>query len=173
MSFIRIDPGNARCGLAALRKDGAGRLTLSMRKTLIRTRAVDVRAAVESLVATFDLGDDDLVAIEDQLLGPNPHTMAKIVEARTRWLQEFESAGIRVVLVAPQTWSSATVIRMPTRLGPVKGNSPREVRKLGAIAWAKAAYGLAESEGDDVAEAVAISHWAAYRGEAAYSQRVA
>lgn len=149
--IVGIDPA-ARTGWAVV--DAQGRRP--MRAVQAGTLKGQDAAAVQSLVRhlTQPHVRPDLVAIEDQYYGRNVATLKSLVETRTRFLQEFQAAGIPAILVAANDWQMGLLKGM---IGP---RSMRKERKAAAKKYGQILFGEHAAANQDEWDACLIAVYA-------------
>lgn len=147
---LAIDPG-AHAGWSLIEEGGIG---VIHGYGILKT---DAQVIHKFVVDQFDkaakTGYGLVAYIEDQYMGVNPKSMAKIVECRARFQQELEARGVQVTLVAPQRWQQGLLGR-----GLISIKSKRADRKKAAQFYVKSVYGVDATI--DEADAICLSIWA-------------
>ena len=147
MMAIGIDPGTVRTGYGVVRRDGARFLRLASgairthSKTPMGERLLAIHNGLEQLLATFA---PEEAAVEDIFFSRNPRSVLKLGQVRGVILVVLEKRGIPVASYAP-----AFVKRAVVGGGQAaKGQMQRVVQAM---------LGMAETPGEDEADALAIA----------------
>ena len=146
---VGIDPA-AKTGWAVLDAEGR-RPTRVVQAGSLKPDANAVARLVRHLTQPWV--KPDIVAIEDQYYGRNVHTLKKLVETRSRFMQGFEAAGVRVVLVPANDW------QMGLLKGMIQPRSQRKERKKAAAMYGKRLYGEHAAANQDEWDAICVATW--------------
>jgi Holliday junction resolvasome RuvABC endonuclease subunit len=148
--IVGIDPA-AKTGWAVLDAEGRRPLRVVQAGSL-RPDANAVAQLVRHL--TQPSVRPDLIALEDQFFGRNVHTLKKLVETRSRFMQGFEVAGVRVVLIPANDW------QMGLLKGMIHAKSKRKDRKAAAKKYGQLLFGEHAAANQDEWDAVCLATWA-------------
>lgn len=95
----------------------------------------------------------DVVAIEDQYLDKNVHTLIRLVEMRVRFQHSFQIREIPVVVIPADEWQMGLLSGMITR------KSRRIERKAACLKYIQSLHDP-KCKSQDEADAIAIGVWA-------------